>query len=141
MGSKNDYSPLSLRCFCANTTFVVGFPDETEEDFQLLLDWLQEAKLDRVGCFKYSAVDGAAANELPDPVPEEVKEERWQRFMELQQGISADRLQLKIGKTIQVLVDEIDDEEGVAIAALRQMPLKSTVMCLLKVRRSSLKSG
>jgi ribosomal protein S12 methylthiotransferase len=98
------------------STFVVGFPGETEEDFQLLLDWLQEAKLDRVGCFKYSAVDGAAANELPDPVPEEVKEERWQRFMELQQGISADRLQLKIGKTIQVLVDEIDDEEGVAIA-------------------------
>jgi ribosomal protein S12 methylthiotransferase len=98
------------------STFVVGFPGETEEDFQLLLDWLQEAKLDRVGCFKYSAVDGAAANELPDPVPEEVKEERWQRFMELQQGISADRLQLKIGKTMQVLVDEIDDEEGVAIA-------------------------
>ena len=98
------------------STFVVGFPGETEEDFQILLDWLQEAKLDRVGCFKYSAVDGAAANELPDPVPEEVKEERWQRFMELQQGISADRLQLKIGKTIQVLVDEIDDEEGVAIA-------------------------
>ena len=98
------------------STFVVGFPGETDEDFQLLLDWLQEAKLDRVGCFKYSAVDGAAANELPDPVPEEVKEERWQRFMELQQGISADRLQLKIGKTIQVLVDEIDDEEGVAIA-------------------------
>ena len=96
------------------STFVVGFPGETEEDFQLLLDWLQEAKLDRVGCFKYSAVDGAAANEFP--VPEEVKEERWQRFMELQQGISADRLQLKIGKTIQVLVDEIDDEEGVAIA-------------------------
>jgi ribosomal protein S12 methylthiotransferase len=98
------------------STFVVGFPGETEEDFQILLDWLQEAKLDRVGCFKYSAVDGAAANELPDPVPEEVKEERWQRFMELQQGISADRLQLKIGKTMQVLVDEIDDEEGVAIA-------------------------
>ena len=98
------------------STFVVGFPGETEEDFQILLDWLQEAKLDRVGCFKYSAVDGAAANELPDPVPEEVKEQRWQRFMELQQGISADRLQLKIGKTMQVLVDEIDDEEGVAIA-------------------------
>ena len=98
------------------STFVVGFPGETEEDFQILLDWLQEAKLDRVGCFKYSAVDGAAANELPDPVPEEVKEERWQRFMELQQSISADRLQLKIGKTMQVLVDEIDDEEGVAIA-------------------------
>ncbi len=98
------------------STFVVGFPGETEEDFQILLDWLQEAKLDRVGCFKYSAVDGAVANDLPDPVPEEIKEERWQRFMEVQQEISAERLQLQIGKTIKVLIDDIDLEEGVAIA-------------------------
>jgi ribosomal protein S12 methylthiotransferase len=98
------------------STFVVGFPGETEEDFQILLDWLQEAKLDRVGCFKYSAVDGAVANDLPNPVPEEVKEERWQRFMEVQQEISAERLQLQIGKTIKVLIDDIDHEEGVAIA-------------------------
>lgn len=98
------------------STFIVGFPGETEEDFQMLLDWLQEAQLDRVGCFKYSAVEGAKANELPDPVPEEVKEERWQRFMEVQQEISATRLQRRVGQQIKVLVDDIDEEAGVAIA-------------------------
>ncbi len=98
------------------STFIVGFPGETEADFVMLLDWLKEAQLDRVGCFKYSAVDGAKANELPDPVPEEVKEERWQRFMEVQQEISAARLQRRVGKQLQVLVDEIDEEAGVAIA-------------------------
>jgi ribosomal protein S12 methylthiotransferase len=98
------------------STFIVGFPGETEEDFQMLLDWLQEAQLDRVGCFKYSPVDGAKANELPDPVPEAVKEERWQRFMAVQQEISAARLQTRVGQRIQVLVDDIDTEAGVAIA-------------------------
>ncbi|MDO8331830.1 MAG: 30S ribosomal protein S12 methylthiotransferase RimO [Fluviicoccus sp.] len=98
------------------STFIVGFPGETEEDFQMLLDWLQEAQLDRVGCFKYSAVEGAKANELPDPVPEEVKEARWQRFMEVQQEISAARLQRRVGQQIKVLVDDIDEEAGVAIA-------------------------
>ncbi|WP_373188332.1 30S ribosomal protein S12 methylthiotransferase RimO [Halopseudomonas sp.] len=92
------------------STFIVGFPGETEEDFQYLLDWLTEAQLDRVGCFKYSDVEGAAANELPGAVPEEVKEERWERFMAHQQVISAERLQQKIGKTIQVLIDEVDEE-------------------------------
>ena len=92
------------------STFIVGFPGETEEDFQYLLDWLTEAQLDRVGCFKYSDVEGAAANELPDAVPEEVKEERWERFMAHQQVISAERLQQKVGKTIQVLIDEVDEE-------------------------------
>ncbi len=98
------------------STFIVGFPGETEEDFEMLLDWLREAQLDRVGCFKYSPVDGAAANSLADPVPEDVKEARWQRFMEVQQAISAERLQRRIGQTMQVLVDEIDEDEGVAIA-------------------------
>lgn len=82
------------------STFIVGFPGETEEDFQYLLDWLTEAQLDRVGCFKYSPVDGAPANELDDPVPEEVKQERWERFMAHQQEISAAKLQKKIGLTI-----------------------------------------
>ncbi|MDX9874400.1 MAG: 30S ribosomal protein S12 methylthiotransferase RimO [Spongiibacteraceae bacterium] len=95
------------------STFVVGFPGETEEDFQLLLDWLDEAQLDRVGCFKYSPVEGAAANALPDHVPEEVKEERWQRFMERQQAISAARLQQKIGTQIEVLIDEVDEEGAI----------------------------
>ncbi|WP_130412114.1 30S ribosomal protein S12 methylthiotransferase RimO [Fluviicoccus keumensis] len=98
------------------SSFIVGFPGETEADFQMLLDWLKEAQLDRVGCFKYSPVEGAKANELPDPVPEEIKEERWQRFMAVQQEISATRLQLRIGQRMQVLIDDIDLEAGVAIA-------------------------
>jgi ribosomal protein S12 methylthiotransferase len=92
------------------STFIVGFPGETEEDFQYLLDWLTDAQLDRVGCFKYSDVEGAAANALPGAVPEEIKEERWERFMAHQQVISSARLQQKIGKTIQVLIDEVDEE-------------------------------
>jgi len=95
------------------STFIVGFPGETEDEFQELLNFLEEAQLDRVGCFKYSPVVGAKANELPDPVPEEIKEERYHRFMATQQRISAARLQSKIGKTIQVLIDEVDDEGAI----------------------------
>jgi ribosomal protein S12 methylthiotransferase len=98
------------------STFIVGFPGETEAEFQELLDWLKEADLDRVGCFPYSPVDGAKANDLPDPVPEEVKQERYDRFMQVAAGISAARLQKKIGLQMDVIVDEIDLEEGVAIA-------------------------
>lgn len=97
------------------STFVVGFPGETEEDFQCLLDWLVEARLDRVGAFTYSEVEGAVANDLPNHVPEDVKQERYERLMTLQQEISAQKLQEKVGKTLMVLVDEIDDEEGIAI--------------------------
>lgn len=92
------------------STFIVGFPGETEEDFQLLLDFLQQAQLDRVGCFKFSPVDGAPATEMADQVPEEIKEQRFHRFMQLQQQISAQRLQQKIGKVLPVIIDEIDDE-------------------------------
>ena len=92
------------------STFIVGFPGETEEDFQLLLDFLKEAQLDRVGCFKFSPVEGAPATEMADQVPEDVKEERFHRFMQLQQEISTKRLKQKIGKTLYVLVDEIDEE-------------------------------
>ena len=92
------------------STFIVGFPGETEEDFQMLLDFLKEAQLDRVGCFKFSPVEGAPATEMADQVPEEVKEERFHRFMQLQQEISAERLKRKIGQTFDVIVDEIDDE-------------------------------
>ena len=95
------------------STFIAGFPGETEDDFQMLLDFLEEAQLDRVGCFTYSAVDGASANALPDQVPEEVKQERLSRFMEVQERISAAKLQSKIGTMQTVLVDEIvEDEEG-----------------------------
>ena len=92
------------------STFIVGFPGETEEDFQMLLDFLKEAQLDRVGCFKFSPVEGAPATEMSDQVPEDVKEERFHRFMQLQQEISAERLKQKIGQTLDVIVDEIDDE-------------------------------
>ncbi|GGY35160.1 ribosomal protein S12 methylthiotransferase RimO [Bacterioplanes sanyensis] len=96
------------------STFVVGFPGETEEDFQILLDWLDEAELDRVGCFKYSPVDGAKANDLPDHVPEDVQQERWERFMAKAQEISARKLQRKVGQRMTVLVDEVDEEGAIA---------------------------
>ena len=91
------------------STFIVGFPGETEEDFQQLLDFLQEAQLDRVGCFKFSPVEGAVATDMADQVPEEVKEERFHRFMQVQQRISAARLQQKTGKTLPIMIDEIDE--------------------------------
>jgi ribosomal protein S12 methylthiotransferase len=92
------------------STFIVGFPGETEEDFQMLLDFLKEAQLDRVGCFKFSPVEGAPATEMEDQVPEDIKEERFHRFMQLQKEISAERLKQKIGQTLDVIVDEINDE-------------------------------
>ncbi len=98
------------------STFIVGFPGETEAEFEYLLNWLKEAQLDRVGCFMYSPVDGAAANDLPDQVPEDVKQARYERFMHVQAGISSARLQAKIGTVMQVLVDELDEEYPVAIA-------------------------
>ena len=94
------------------SSFVVGFPGETEEDFQYLLDWLGEARLDRVGAFRFEPVEGAAANALPDPVPEEVKEERFARIMELTARISADKLAAKVGSTIEVLIDAVDGATG-----------------------------
>ncbi len=96
------------------STFIVGFPGETEADFEALLEFLDQAQLDRVGCFAYSPVAGAAANALPGAVPEEIKRERLARFMEKQAAISARRLQDKIGRTIEVLVDEVGDEGAIA---------------------------
>ena len=95
------------------STFIVGFPGETEDDFKQLLDFLQEAQLDRVGCFQYSPVKGAAANELPNHVPDEIKQERWERFMALQQDISTQRLQAKVGKTAEILIDSVDDQGAI----------------------------
>ena len=97
------------------STFVVGFPGETEEDFEYLLDWLKEARLDRVGAFTYSEIEGAAANDLPNPVPDAIKQQRYERLMALQQQISTEKLAEKVGKTLKVLVDEIDEEENIAI--------------------------
>ncbi|MCJ7422026.1 30S ribosomal protein S12 methylthiotransferase RimO [Sphingomicrobium astaxanthinifaciens] len=94
------------------SSFVLGFPGETEEDFQYLMDWLTEAQLDRVGAFRFEPVEGAAANDLPGAVPEEVKEERYARLMELTAKISADKLKAKIGSTQDVIIDLVDPETG-----------------------------
>ena len=94
------------------STFVVGFPGETESDFQYLMDWLTQARLDRVGAFRFEPVEGAAANALPDPVPEDVKEERYARLMELTARISAEKLAAKVGRTLDVMIDEVDAEGG-----------------------------
>ncbi|WP_341213500.1 30S ribosomal protein S12 methylthiotransferase RimO [uncultured Limimaricola sp.] len=92
------------------STFIVGYPGETEAEFDYMLDWLEEAQLDRVGCFQYENVAGARSNDLPDHVPAEVKQERWDRFMEKAQAISEAKLQAKVGQHLQVIVDEVDAE-------------------------------
>ncbi|TCM80980.1 30S ribosomal protein S12 methylthiotransferase RimO [Rhodovulum steppense] len=105
---RRDCPDLALR-----STFIVGFPGETEAEFQTLLDWLDEAQLDRVGCFRYENVAGARSNALPDHVPDEVKDDRWHRFMEKAQAISEAKLAAKVGQRLEVIVDEVD-EDGVA---------------------------
>jgi ribosomal protein S12 methylthiotransferase len=102
---RNICPDLTLR-----STFIVGYPGETEAEFQTLLDWLDEAQLDRVGCFKYENVNGARSNALPDHVSMEVKQDRWDRFMEKAQGISEAKLAAKVGRRIEVIVDAVDDE-------------------------------
>ena len=92
------------------STFIVGYPGETEAEFQTLLNFIEAAQLDRVGCFQYSPVKGAAANALPDPVPEEVKVDRWEQFMALQQSISTSKLQRKVGTTQQILIDTVSSD-------------------------------
>jgi len=92
------------------STFVVGFPGETEDDFRYLMDWLEEARLDRVGAFRFEPVEGAAANDLPNPVPEEIKEERYARLMELTARISAEKLEAKIGRTLDVIIDAVEGD-------------------------------
>ncbi len=122
------------------STFIVGFPGETEEDFQLLLDFLTEAQLDRVGCFKFSPVDGATATDMPDQVPEEVKEARFHRFMQLQQQISAQRLQQKVGKTLAVIIDEIDDE-GIIGRSMADAPEIDGVVYIANPQNKALQVG
>ena len=100
-------STLTIR-----STFIVGFPGETEDDFSALIEWLSQAELDRVGCFRYEPVAGAAANDLGAPVPDAVKEERWHRFMQHQQAISQRRLKRKVGWREQVITDEVGPAGG-----------------------------
>jgi ribosomal protein S12 methylthiotransferase len=127
------------------SSFVVGFPGETEADFQYLLDWLDEAQLDRVGAFRFEPVAGAAANALPDPVPEPVKEERYARIMEKTEAISAARLRAKIGRTIPVIVDEVGeaDEDGDIGATARSQADAPEIDGAVYLRNvpSSLKAG
>ncbi|MFZ0458505.1 MAG: 30S ribosomal protein S12 methylthiotransferase RimO [Rhodoplanes sp.] len=130
------------------STFIVGFPGETEEDFAFLLDWLNEASLDRVGCFRYEPVRDAVANELAPPVPDEVKEERWHRFMQLQQAISAKRLKAKVGTRQQVIIDEpgqnlakgrskadAPEIDGAVYVAARR-PLRAGEIATVKIERA-----
>ena len=116
-GEKNIERIRAWRKMCPDltirSTFIAGFPGETEEEFQYLLDFLKEAEIDRLGCFAYSPVEGATANELANPVPEEVREDRRRRVMELQEGISKARMQNKVGKTMSVLLDEVSTTGGV----------------------------
>ena len=111
-GEKNIERIRAWRAACPDitirSTFIAGFPGETEEEFTHLLDFLKEAQIDRLGCFAYSPVEGATANALASPVPDEVREERRARVMQLQESISRDRLQAKVGKTLRVLIDKVD---------------------------------
>jgi ribosomal protein S12 methylthiotransferase len=94
------------------STFIVGFPGETERDFDLLLEWLDEAQLDRVGCFRFEPVAGAAANALPDQVPDAIKEQRWHRLMQHQQAISRNRLKQRVGRKIEVILDSVERDRA-----------------------------
>jgi ribosomal protein S12 methylthiotransferase len=130
------------------STFIVGFPGETEADFELLLEWLDEAALDRVGCFKYEPVDGATSNALDGAVPQEVKEERWHRFMKKQQAISARRQKRRVGTRLQVLIDEITPAGGKgrskadapeidgAVHVTSRRPLKVGEFATVKIERA-----
>ena len=118
------------------STFIVGFPGETEAEFEYLLDFLREAELDRVGCFAYSPVDGAAANDLPGQLPDEVREERRRRFMEVQAEISKKKLRRKIGQTLDVLIDEAPDEDGVAVGRTKADAPNIDGVCYVTTDRS-----
>jgi ribosomal protein S12 methylthiotransferase len=117
---------LNWRKICPDltvrSTFIVGFPGETEEDFEFLLEWMREAKIDRAGCFKYEPVKGAVANAIENHVPEDVKQERWERFMEVQRQISEERQAAKIGKTLSVIIDEVDEEGGADARSMADAP-------------------
>src|SRR6186713_2114670 len=140
---RRDCPDLTLR-----STFIVGFPGETDADFEILLDWLEQASLDRVGCFKYEPVRGAVANDLAAPVPDEIKEQRWHRFMQTQQKISARRLKRKVGTRQKVIIDEVGptvtkgrsmadapEIDGAVYAASRR-PLRVGEIATVKIERA-----
>ena len=115
IGTLEEIKKWRLDCpeITLRSTFIVGYPGETEDEFNTLIEWLDEAQLDRVGCFKYENVEGARSNSLPDQISEDVKQHRWEVFMEKAGSISAEKLAKKIGKEIDVIVDEIDEEGAI----------------------------
>ena len=117
--ARSASTPGAARCpeLTLRSSFIVGFPGETDAEFEELLDWLDEAQLDRVGCFRYSPVEGATANDLPDPVPADVMDERYARFMERAAAIIAARLAAKVGRELTVLVDRVDGNDAIARTA------------------------
>ena len=117
------------------STFIAGFPGETEEEFEYLLDFLREAELDRVGCFAYSPVDGAAANDLPGALPDEVREDRRRRFMEVQAEISSKKLARKVGSVQEVIIDETEDEDGVAVGRTKADAPEIDGVCYVTTKR------
>jgi ribosomal protein S12 methylthiotransferase len=133
------------RSICADITirssFIVGFPGETEEDFEMLLDFIEEAEIDRAGVFKYENVEGAPSRALGDHVDEEVKQERWERFMEVQQNLADARGQAMIGKTVDVLVDEWDAEERVWKARTKADAPEIDGVVLIKAAKKALNEG
>ena len=132
---RRDCPDLTLR-----STFIVGFPGETEAEFAELLSWLDEAQLDRVGCFKYSPVDGAAANALPDHVPAELQQERYARFMERAAAISARRLAARVGQQVRVLVDEVSADVALARSAAEAPEIDGAVR-IVRNRQVPLAAG
>ncbi len=122
------------------STFIVGFPGETDDDFERLLDFLREAELDRVGCFQYSPVEGARSNLLDGHVPDEVKQQRWERFMQVQQEVSANRLQAKVGRILEVLVDEVT-ETGATGRSSADAPEIDGLVYIDSARTSDLRAG
>ena len=132
---RRDCADLTLR-----STFIVGFPGETEAEFAELLSWLDEAQLDRVGCFKYSPVDGAAANALPDHVPAELQQERYARFMERAAAISARRLAARVGQQVRVLVDEVSADVALARSAAEAPEIDGAVR-IVRNRQVPLAAG
>lgn len=133
---RKDCPDLTIR-----STFIVGFPGETDEDFEMLLDWLEDAQLDRVGCFKYEAVTGAAANAISPAVPEEVKEERWHRFMQAQQRISAQKLKKKIGTTLPAIIDSVGKQGALGRTMADAPEIDGTITILSRKKDKALQAG
>jgi ribosomal protein S12 methylthiotransferase len=139
-GERNLERIQAWRAICPEltirSTFIAGFPGETEAEFQELLDFVEAAEIDRAGCFAYSPVEGAKANDLPDPLPDEVREERQAEFMKVQERVSKKRLKNKVGKTFKVLIDEVNAEGAVARSSADAPEIDGNVFIELPARKA-----